>query len=399
MEDPKKPFKSFTFMCANPKRYVTDVEKATGNFQNATPELPDERPMVLCTWEDWRDSHIIQALRSQEVSKCVCSWEVTDKGMKHIQGQITFKSTRRLTAFQKKGYGAHWEYTISKWNSEAYCVDRDFLIFPDQAARPGQGNRIDIKEAAQVIKDSGVRGLVDVAPEMIMKYPGGCQKLEFLSLKHRTDKPHVIWCYGETGAGKSHWAMTVDDPEELWVSATSLKWWDGYNQQKRIVFEEFRGSSCLFSELLRYLDKWRCNVPIKGGMVPLNSPEIYVTSCFPPSEVYSGIAEHEGSDSNRIKQLLRRIDEIWFFEITPSGFRKKTRVVDTGQPTSIQDFLEPQCSRNVALPEIIPSDRSTWPSHWLGSTKVPIVDLSTPTDEELVDFVGDIFPDEMEDFN
>ena len=67
-----------------------------------------------------------------------------------------------------------------------------------------------------------------------------------------------------------------------------------------------------FRYLLRILDRYTCQVETKGGMIHLNSPEIYITCDKHPETVFSDPGKVD--NQNRLRQMLRRIDEIIHLE-------------------------------------------------------------------------------------
>jgi len=73
----------------------------------------------------------------------------------------------------------------------------------------------------------------------------------------------------------------------------------------QFLFDDFRGDFCTFHYLLRVLDRYPMRVEVKGSSREFNSKRIYITSCYPPTEIYNK------SDED-VKQLIRRIDEIIF---------------------------------------------------------------------------------------
>lgn len=66
-------------------------------------------------------------------------------------------------------------------------------------------------------------------------------------------KKEVIWCYGPTGSGKSHWAEH-NQPRKDRYRLKSYRWWNFYNDQPTILVDEYRTDFCKFHELLSLLD-------------------------------------------------------------------------------------------------------------------------------------------------
>ena len=80
---------------------------------------------------------------SEEVARMVIAREIGEKGTPHLQGQITFKRTYRLSALKKLHPRAHWEPTKAAQDN-LYCrkLDADYLVDVDnrrQGARSGLG--------------------------------------------------------------------------------------------------------------------------------------------------------------------------------------------------------------------------------------------------------------------
>lgn len=81
---------------------------------------------------------------------------------------------------------------------------------------------------------------------------------------------------GPTGTGKSRRAWDESGMEAFCKDPNS-KFWCGYSGQSRVVIDEFRGRIDV-SHLLRWLDRYPCNVEIKGSSVPLCATTIWITT-------------------------------------------------------------------------------------------------------------------------
>lgn len=78
---------------------------------------------------------------------------------------------------------------------------------------------------------------------------------------HRGDreylKPEVIVLYGPAGVGKTARAikMCKERKLEYWKKATTMgMWFDGYDGEPAVIFDEFRGSQWKLSQFLEMLD-------------------------------------------------------------------------------------------------------------------------------------------------
>lgn len=108
----------------------------------------------------------------------------------------------------------------------------------------------------------------------------------------------VYW--GPTGTGKSRRAW-----DEAGMDAYSKdprsKFWCGYQDQRNVVIDEFRGGIDI-SHLLRWLDRYPCRVEIKGSSRPLNCVKLWITSNLPPDQWFPEC------DETTLMALKRRIN-------------------------------------------------------------------------------------------
>jgi len=112
----------------------------------------------------------------------------------------------------------------------------------------------------------------------------------------RTTK--VFW--GKTGTGKSRTAWEQATMEAYSKDPRS-KFWCGYQSQKNVVIDEFRGGIDI-AHLLRWLDRYPVRVEIKGSSRPLVAESIWITSNLNPTEWYPD------SDPETVAALRRRLN-------------------------------------------------------------------------------------------
>lgn len=240
----------------------------------------------------------IKLLTNIECNYCIWGKEIgTENKTPHLQGFITFKTSKRLTGLKKLHNKAHWEQAKDNEAAINYCMkDNDFTIRDLRK----QGNRTDLNEIGKLIKETGLKNTAKNNLGTYMKYHNGMEKIQQLFQEERNFKPLVVWIYGPTGTNKTR--QVVEAEKDLWISGRDLKWWNGYENQESVLLDDFRDYFCKFQELLRILDRYPYTVEIKGGSRQLNSKRIYITSCYHPNDVYD--VEEDTS------QLLRRIDDV-----------------------------------------------------------------------------------------
>lgn len=106
------------------------------------------------------------------------------------------------------------------------------------------------------------------------------------------------------GTGKSRRAW-----EEAGLEAYSKdprsKFWDGYQGEKNVIVDEFRGGIDI-SHILRWTDRYPVRVEIKGASRPLEAERLWFTSNVDPRMWYPEL------DQATIDALIRRINIVHF---------------------------------------------------------------------------------------
>ena len=146
------------------------------------------------------------------------------------------------------------------------------------------------------------------------KHERAAKQYYALKLKQATyKKPIIVWICGPTGTGKSALASYLCGPDRF-RKCGKLDWFDGYNGQANVTFDDFRKANCEWSFLLNILDHYKVDdMPVKGGFVPWRPKMIVFTSPNPPHvEFYQENEQREQlrGNADKIEQVLRRIDVI-----------------------------------------------------------------------------------------
>jgi len=132
----------------------------------------------------------------------------------------------------------------------------------------GHGTRNDLASAATFIKGGGsVKEVAGKWPTTFVRYERGLRSLQqvLAPLVFRDVEGWYIW--GDTGVGKSYWVYQTFGIENVYVVANeSPLWMDGYSGQPVLFFEEF-DSLVPIKALLRIVDGYPYDAPVKGGFV------------------------------------------------------------------------------------------------------------------------------------
>lgn len=257
--------------------------------------------------EDWKvplpyTKDSVDLWREPDMNFLLFQVERGREGHIHLQGCVQFKKKIRLTGAKKimdKGW-IHMEVMRGSVDQAIeYCSKSDTKLAGPWSwgnKISGQGARTDLAAAAAAIRSGKTRKQVaEEFPTEVIRYGRGLEQYRTaITPVERERDIETLWIWGPTGVGKTHKAfMGVDDVEKIFRVEEEGKWWDGYDGQKIIMFDDFMGQVPI-GKMLNYLDKWPLQVPVKGAFVRAQWNRVVITSNFPPEECY--MKKHMGMD-------------------------------------------------------------------------------------------------------
>lgn len=227
------------------------------------------------------------------------------EGTVHLQGYIAFVNARTLKGVkQLLGDRAHCEIARgSEDQNTAYCTKEESRVSgPFQLGRAATpGKRTDLTEAAEKVLSTG--SIRDVDPTMIIKYAKGLNALAATVKPAMRARVEVFCLCGKTGIGKT-WNIFNDYPNVFRpLLGNSGVWWDGYDGEDAVLFDEFEGQIQI-TKMLQYLDPYPMKLEIKGGSVWANYTKVFITSNREPEDWYPGVVN---SKPAQYAALARRV--------------------------------------------------------------------------------------------
>jgi len=264
--------------------------------------------------------------------------EIGEDGTQHYQGYCEFTKQKDLS-WLKKLVGlerAHFEKRQGTQKQAIdYCSKADTRVDgPYRWGEPGeQGKRTDLEEVKLKLKAGA--SMTEIADNHFRdwcKFNKAFKEYQSMCMEKRSWAMDLVLLIGPSRTGKTRTAMEMAG-ESVYVKPPG-KWWDGYNGEHTVVWDEFYGHSYPFTELLRVLDRYPLQVEFKGGFHQFSSRRIIFTSNQEPKDWYNGERTHQLRwEDNPLNARIRefgRILRTGEIHVVPaiSGFNEETGLWD-----------------------------------------------------------------------
>jgi hypothetical protein len=283
-------------------------------MQSTTPKAQtNSRLRRICyTLNNYTDGEY-QTLKNTlpNVQAHIIGREVGKDGTPHLQGAVLFSKQVYFSTLKKLVPRLHIERMVgTPMQAFEYC--RKEGDYWECGSLPTPGKRTDLAATVKALKEGSSLEEIAQTEEgaiSIVKHFKGFIYLQNLLLNSAPLRQKtVIWLYGPTGAGKTRAAVEFADKigEPYWISGRDLSWFDGYCGQRIAILDDFRWRHLPFSFLLRVLDRYELQVPIKGGFVRWNPQFIFITTPKTILETF----DHEFRDPEDLKQVQRRVSHV-----------------------------------------------------------------------------------------
>ncbi len=226
-------------------------------------------------------------------------------GYEHFQIVVSFptKRTRRQVLAAFPGTTGHFEPTRSSAAND-YVIKEDTRIGEpfEFGSRPFKRNSAVDWDRIRVLATTG--DLEQIPSEVFVRHYYSLSRIRADYSQPIAIQRQVYCFWGPSGTGKSHRAWD-EAGNDAYSKDPRSKFWCGYDHQRHVVLDEFRGAIDI-SHLLRWLDKYPVSVEIKGSSRPLVAEKIWITSNLHPQDWYPDL------DAATLQALLRRMQVTYF---------------------------------------------------------------------------------------
>jgi hypothetical protein len=215
--------------------------------------------------------------------ECECKYmvygnEVGESGTPHRQGTIQFKNPRAEKGVRELLKGAHVEICKDLQASIKYCkkdgkfVERGTAPLTSKAAGDAEKDRWEKIKAAgrqgpDAWEDLPAKDYVQHKKFLEREYDAQTKKRKFETMDyHDKDTPHV-WCYGESGTGKSRFYR--EKYPDAYLKMCN-KWWDGYQDEETVIIEDLDSKHDVLGHHLKiWGDRYPFLAERKGGAMKI----------------------------------------------------------------------------------------------------------------------------------
>lgn len=277
---------------------------ATNMAKKAKKHVKKQRKVIITDWmvDDESPEAALErwaSVKQSQMRYAAYQLEAGEGGRPHIQAFIHWQRPVAMSTIKSRiGCSKiHCEWVISDDAAAEYCAKEEgrirgpFIIGekPDYAQKTVNPT----EELANMVQ----RGLTNAqiaeeAPWAILRHSRGIAELRFATMEAKASQwrtVEVILLTGDAGTGKTAYAIAQSEKDGGYFKPDLSKkdiWFNGYQGQKNLILDDFRGKSTSFDNLLRLLDGHKLELPIKGGHTYALWERVWITSNQTPEEWY-----------------------------------------------------------------------------------------------------------------
>lgn len=252
----------------------------------------------VATHNNWTPADLV-LLQNILGSKCtyyIIEEEIGQSGTRHLQIYFELPTRQRFAQLTQLFQPIRLHLEARKGSAQQaadYCRKDGIVHESGVLSSPRPGERTDLKALQEVIRSGA--SWVHIAEEhfgSFLRYEKGIRSYRQLLSAPRSWVTRVIVLWGITGTGKTRRAHTEanDQSKDMYIHGGG-HWFDGYEQEELVLFDDFSGSCFPLPYLLKLLDRYPMRVQVKGGFVNWAPKTVYITSNIDPDLWYQGAHE------------------------------------------------------------------------------------------------------------
>jgi len=229
-------------------------------------------------------------------------------GTPHLQGYIRFRDGKSLRSARRILTGAHVERALTVTAAIEYChKEGDFVEFGQRPADDTDRGAMEKARWEETWNNAKNGSVENIDPDIRIRYYNAIKTIgkDYMVAPDSLAAPCGTWVYGRSGIGKTH---SVYEKYPNLYSKNASKWWDGYQNQDVVLFDDMDPDCGKWSG--RFLKVWADRYPfvadVKGGSVCIRPSKFIVTSQFTIDECFGEVQTRDA--------LARRFNVINFVD-------------------------------------------------------------------------------------
>lgn len=256
-----------------------------------------------------------------------CVWQLErapDTGRLHFQGFLQWEHARSLQC-TKRNMGlqsVHLEIArgSAKQNRD-YCTKEESRVEGpwEHGELPEQGKRNDLHDFVSMVREQKKvpeTVLLEEHASIVAKYPRFVERVQRCYGDKRNWETEVYVLVGPTGTGKTRSVFDRYPAGDIFVYP-GRGWFDGYRGQPIVLFDDYYGeqdgeNKVEWGMLLKLLDRYPMEVPVKGGYSNWIPRRVYFTSNIPYIQWYPRVSQTQFAALERriTKYITEDFDQI-----------------------------------------------------------------------------------------
>lgn len=268
-----------------------------------TPKRLRNFVFTLNNYKDADEARIKLNCEEGAFSYIIYGREVGESGTPHLQGYVELSKQRSFSVAKKLiGKSAHVERRRgTPLAASDYCRkdDKKPFVF-GKISSPGV--RTDLSKLRDDVKEGhSLETLMD-QHDAAWRYLNATRTYMSFKTSKTFRKLTVTVHWGASGTGKTR-AVFEAHPDVFFVPSiqNGSLWFNGYDGQDVILFDDFYGDISL-PRMLRILDGYPLQLPVKGGFTRALYTKVYLTSNRDPTEWYH---DPHGALERRITKTIK----------------------------------------------------------------------------------------------